>query len=71
MELIELGGLVVLLFVLLVIDLRFFAPGRDATFRESVAWSIGWLVVGLAVTGPVWVINGSEQAVNYVTVYLI
>jgi tellurite resistance protein TerC len=71
MELIELAGLVVLLLVLLVIDLRFFAPGREATFRESVAWSIGWLVLGLAVTGPVWAINGSEHAVNYVTVYLI
>jgi TerC family integral membrane protein len=71
MELIELGGLVVLLLVLLVIDLRCFAPGRDATFRESVGWSIGWLVLGLAITGPVWAINGGEHAVNYVTVYLI
>jgi tellurite resistance protein TerC len=71
MELIELGGLVLLLLVLLVVDLRFFAPGREATFRESVAWSIGWLILGLAVTGPVWAINGSEHAVNYVTVYLI
>lgn len=68
---IELGGLVVVLIVLLGIDLRFFAPGREATFRESVIWSIGWLVLGLAVTGVVVAINGSEQAVNYVTVYLI
>jgi tellurite resistance protein TerC len=71
MELVELAGLVVLLVVLLLFDLRLFAPGRDATFRESVAWSVGWLVLGLAVTGPVWAINGSEHAVNYVTVYLI
>src|SRR5919112_5924825 len=71
MELIELGGLVAALIALLVIDVRFFAPGREATFGESVAWSIGWLVLGLAVTGPVWAINGGEHAVNYVTVYLI
>jgi tellurite resistance protein TerC len=71
MELAELGGLVVVLIVLLAIDVRFFAPGREATFRESVAWSLGWLVLGLAVTGVVAAINGSEQAVNYVTVYLI
>ncbi len=71
MGLIELGGLVVVLIVLLGIDLRFFAPGREATFRESVIWSIGWLVLGLSVTGVVVAINGSEQAVNYVTVYLI
>jgi tellurite resistance protein TerC len=71
MELIELGGLIVLLLVLLIIDVRFFARGREATFRESVAWSIAWLVLGLTVTGPVWAINGGEHAVNYVTVYLI
>jgi tellurite resistance protein TerC len=71
MELIELGGLVVVLIVLLIVDVHFFAPGREATFRESVAWSIGWLVLGLLVTIPVWAINGGEHAVNYVTVYLI
>ena len=71
MELIELGGLVVLLLVLLAIDLRFFAPGREPTFRESVAWSLGWLALGLAVTGIVVAVNGPADAVNYVTVYLI
>jgi tellurite resistance protein TerC len=71
MELIEFGGLVGILIVLLVIDVHFFAPGREATFRESVSWSLGWLALGLAVTFPVLAINGSEHAVNYVTVYLI
>jgi tellurite resistance protein TerC len=70
-ELYELGGLVVVLLALLLIDLKFFAPGREATFRESAAWSIGWLALGLAVTPVVLAINGSEDAVNYVTVYLI
>jgi tellurite resistance protein TerC len=71
MELAELGTLVVVLVVLLGIDLRFFAPRREATFRESVAWSLGWLALGLAVTLPVLALNGGEDAVNYVTVYLI
>lgn len=71
MELIEFGGLIVALIVLLIVDLRFFARGREATFRESVTWSIGWLLLGLAVTGIVLALNGSEDAVNYVTVYLI
>jgi tellurite resistance protein TerC len=71
MELIELAGLVLVLIALLVIDVRFFARGREATFRESIRWSLGWLALGLAITGPVFVINGSEHAVNYVTVYLI
>jgi len=70
-ELYEFGGLVVVLVALLLVDLRFFAPGREATFRESAIWSIGWLVLGLAVTAIVLPINGSENAVNYATVYLI
>ena len=71
MAIIELGGLVVVLVVLLVLDLRFFAPGREATFAESVRWSLGWLALGLGVTGVVLALNGGEAAVNYVTVYLI
>jgi len=71
MELAELAGLVLVLLVLLAVDVRFFAPGREATFRESVVWSLGWLALGLAVTGIVLALNGSEDAVNYVTVYLI
>jgi tellurite resistance protein TerC len=67
----ELGGLVVVLLALLWFDLHFFARGRDATFAESVRWSIGWLVLGLAVTGVVIALNGSEDGINYVTVYLI
>src|SRR5918992_6291422 len=71
MGLYELGGLVVVLLALLWFDLHFFARGRDATFGESVRWSIGWLVLGLAVTGVVVALNGSEDGINYVTVYLI
>jgi tellurite resistance protein TerC len=71
MELAELGGLVVVLLALLAVDVRFFAPGREATFRESVAWSLGWLALGLAVTVVVYALNGGEDAVNYATVYLI
>jgi tellurite resistance protein TerC len=71
MELLELGGLVVVLVSLLAVDVRFFAYGREATFRESVMWSLGWLVLGLCVTFAVLAINGSEDAVNYLTVYLI
>ena len=71
MGLYEFGGLVVVLLALLWFDLHFFARGREATFAESVRWSIGWLVLGLAVTGVVVALNGSEDGVNYVTVYLI
>ena len=68
MQLAEFGGLIAALVVLLIIDLRFFARGREATFRESVTWSVGWLILGLSVTAIVFTLNGGEDAVNYVTV---
>ncbi|MDX6688735.1 MAG: tellurite resistance protein TerC [Solirubrobacteraceae bacterium] len=71
MKLLELGGLVVVLVVLLGLDSHFFARGREATFRESVVWSLGWFALGLSVTGVVFAINGSDDGVSYLTVYLI
>src|ERR1044072_3073182 len=71
MEGFEFAGLIVVLVGLLALDSHFFARGREATFRESVIWSLGWLVLGLAVTFVVLALNGSEDAVNYLTVYLI
>jgi tellurite resistance protein TerC len=65
------GVLVAVVLALLVVDLAFFARGRQPTFRESVAWSIGWLVLGLAMALPMWAIDNGDGAINYVTVYLI
>jgi tellurite resistance protein TerC len=66
-----LASLVVVIVALLLVDLVFFARGRQPTFRESVAWSIGWLVLGLAIALPMWAIDNGDGAINYVTVYLI
>jgi len=65
------AGLVAVVVALLVVDLLLFARGREPTFRESVAWSIGWFVLGVAVALPLWALDGGDGAVNYVTVYLI
>jgi TerC family integral membrane protein len=65
------AGLLATVVALLLVDLLFFARGRAPTFRESVAWSIGWFVLGLAVALPLWALDGADGAVNYVTVYLI
>jgi tellurite resistance protein TerC len=56
---------------LLVVDLRVFARGREPSFREGVAWSIGWLAVSLAAAGVVWLVAGPDDAGVYTTVYLI
>ncbi len=66
-----LGGLVAVIIALLLVDLLFFARGREPSFRESGAWSVGWLLLGLAVAVPMYAIGGSEEAINYTTVYLI
>ncbi|MEA2253885.1 MAG: tellurite resistance protein TerC [Solirubrobacteraceae bacterium] len=65
------AGLIAIVVVLLLVDLVFFARGREPSFRESVAWSIGWFVLGVAVALPLLALDGSSGAVNYVTVYLI
>ena len=65
------AGLVIVVIALLAADLAFFARGREPTFRESVAWSIGWFVLGVAVTLPMWALDSGDGAVNYLTVYLI
>ena len=66
-----LGGLLVALFVFLWLDLHFFARGREPSFKEAVIWSLGWLALSLLAAIPVWLLEGSEAAVLYTTVYLI
>jgi TerC family integral membrane protein len=66
-----LAGLVVGLFVFLWIDLHFFARGREPSFKEAVWWSLGWLAVSLLAAIPVLLLEGSDDAVLYTTVYLI
>jgi tellurite resistance protein TerC len=66
-----LAGLIVGLFLFLWIDLHFFARGREPSFREALLWSIGWLVLSLLAAIPVWLLEGSQDAVLYTTVYLI
>jgi tellurite resistance protein TerC len=56
---------------LLLVDLLLFARGREPTFREGVAWSIGWLALSLAIAPLLIAIGETEVAVDYTTVYLI
>jgi tellurite resistance protein TerC len=65
------GALIAVVIALLLVDLVFFARGREPSFRESVVWSLGWLLLGLAMALPMWAIDNGDGAINYVTVYLI
>jgi tellurite resistance protein TerC len=66
-----LAGVAVGIVVLLLVDLKLFARGRDPSFREGVIWSVGWLVLSLLVAVPLLVFDGADAAINYTTVYLI
>ena len=56
---------------LLLIDLKFFARGREPSFREGLVWSILWLAVGLGAGFVIWGFRGEDDAVLYWTVYLV
>lgn len=57
--------------LLLLVDLRLFARGRDPGFREGVVWSLGWLALSLLAALPVLAFQDADAAVSYTTVYLI
>jgi TerC family integral membrane protein len=65
------AALAVALVAFLLIDLRFFARGREPSFKEGVWWSLGWLAISLAAALVVWWFDDGEAAVLYTTVYLI
>jgi tellurite resistance protein TerC len=60
-----------LTFVFLAVDLKLFARGREPSFGEGVAWSLGWLVLALAAAPVVWLLADSDAAVTYTTVYFV
>ena len=66
-----LAGLIAALFFFLWLDIHFFARGREPSFREAIIWSLGWLALSLFAIVPVLLLEGSEDAVLYTTVYLI
>ncbi|HEX5922512.1 MAG TPA: TerC/Alx family metal homeostasis membrane protein [Baekduia sp.] len=65
------AALLAVLVALLALDLKVFARGREPTFREGAAWSIGWLVLSLLAAGVVWLLSGPQDAGLYTTVYLV
>src|SRR3954463_15069705 len=61
----------VLVVAFLAIDLKLFARGREPRFREGAIWSLGWLALSLLAALAIWPLRGGEDAVEYLTVYLV
>jgi tellurite resistance protein TerC len=59
------------LIVLLTIDLKLFARGREPSFREGMIWSVGWLALSLLAALVIWPLEGGTAAAEYTTVYLV
>jgi tellurite resistance protein TerC len=65
------AGLGALVVAMLAIDLLAFARGRAPQLRESVVWSIVWIVIALAFGGVLWVWQGSDPGTQYFAGYLL
>ena len=51
------------------VELRLFAPGREPRRLEAIAWSVGWLLLAVAVAAAIALSGG--PAGEWTTVYLI
>lgn len=70
--LIEVSALLAVILVASFADFRLFGRGKEEpTFRDAVYWSIGWIVLALAAALVIWPTKGGDDAVLYLTVYLI
>jgi tellurite resistance protein TerC len=69
--LIEIGVLATVIFVASFVDLRLFGRRGEPSFREAVAWSLGWLALAGVAALVIWADRGSDQAILFTTVYLI
>jgi TerC family integral membrane protein len=62
----------VLVIALLAIDLLLFGRGRrEVTLRESVAWSLLWVLLAVGFGGVVWAWHGGDAGSEYFAGYLL
>jgi tellurite resistance protein TerC len=69
---IEVSALVGVILIASFADFRLFGRGKsEPSFRDAVYWSIGWVILALAAALVIWPTKGGDDAVLYLTVYLI
>jgi tellurite resistance protein TerC len=65
------GGLALLVVAMFAIDLLCFARGHAPPLRESIAWSVAWVALALALGGLLWAWQGGEAGSQYLAGYLL
>jgi len=65
------GGLALLVVAMLAVDLLCFARGHAPSMRESIAWSLAWIALALALGGVLWAWQGGEAGSQYLAGYLL
>ncbi|OGS23732.1 MAG: hypothetical protein A2297_04935 [Elusimicrobia bacterium RIFOXYB2_FULL_48_7] len=58
--------------LMLMVDLGVFHKGnRVISVKESLVWSVIWIVVALVFNAGLFIFSGSEKALEFLTVYLV
>lgn len=66
------AALAVIVVALLLADLVVYGRGRrEITLRESVVWSVGWIVVAIAFGAGLWAVAGSTAGSEFFAGYLL
>lgn len=68
---VEVAALIALVIVFLLVDFLYFGRHGEPTFAQATRWSIFWFLLSLAVAPVMLALNGSTDAIDYTTVYLI
>lgn len=65
-------GFVVFLALMLTIDLGIFhRKSHTVTFKESLGWTLVWIMLAMIFAGIVYYWKGSEKAIEFITGYVI
>ena len=65
------GGLLALLIVMIVVDLRVGSAQRNMTIRTAAIWSSIWIALAIAFGAGLWLLGGAEAGESYFAGYVM
>jgi tellurite resistance protein TerC len=65
------SGFAALLVLLLAVDLWSHRSPREIPLREAARWTVGWLLLGFAFSGVIWVLRGADASLQYLAGYVV